>query len=279
MTPDVRGRAFTVLGAQGFLGGVVCRWLASRGAEVEAVPRHGLPPLGRPLGVVLDCAGITGDFRTRPFDTVEAHVTRLVPLLRDGQFERYVYVGTTRVYRRSTRTDEDAPIPVVSSDSDDLYDLSKLLGECFALRTRPEAVVARVSNLYGQDPGAGTFLPQLIREARAVGCAGTYGVRQHPDTARDYVSVEDAARWLAAIGLGATHRVYNIASGRNIPNHAITDALATLTGARAVAPADAPCPTLAPIDARRLHAAFDGPEYELLADLPALVATLPGAPT
>ncbi len=271
--PAPAGQRFTVIGAGGFLGGFVVARLREIGSELRIVPRDAPPDalLEEPLGYVIDCAGLTGDFRTRPFDTVEAHVARLAPLMRHGRFSRYVYTSSTRVYRRGTRTDEDAPVAVHPHDPDDLYDLSKLMGESFALRTREEAVVARLSNLYGPDPGAGTFLPQVVRAA--VGArGGTYAVRQAPSTSRDYVSVRDAARWLIDIATRGAHRAYNVASGVNVSNADVTAALERLTGARAVVAEDAPDASLAPIDARRLHDELGGPRHDVLSDLPALVA-------
>lgn len=272
MTPEVAGRRFTVLGAAGFLGRAVVDWLRARGADVRAVTRATPVDhlLAEDLGYVIDCAGLTGDFRERPFDTVESHVSRLGPLLREARLERYVYSSTTRVYRRAAATSEDTPLLVAPTDGDDLYDLTKLTGECFALRTRPEAVVARISNLYGPDPGAGTFLPQLLRAARAAGPEGRYAVRQAATSARDYVSVVDTARWLAAIAVSGASRVYNVAAGVNVTNGEVTARIAQVLGAVADVPPTAAAFVLAPIDARRLHTELGPPEHHLLDDLPTL---------
>jgi nucleoside-diphosphate-sugar epimerase len=70
-------QSFTILGAAGFIGAALVAWLQEHGRIVHAVTRASLPALfaaRRPLEHVIDCVGLTGDFRVRPLDTAEAHV-------------------------------------------------------------------------------------------------------------------------------------------------------------------------------------------------------------
>jgi uncharacterized protein YbjT (DUF2867 family) len=72
------GRKFTVLGAGGFIGGRLVEHLRGLGHEVDAPPRRPAEAYvdglgGRQLGHVVYCIGLTADFRTRPYETVEAH--------------------------------------------------------------------------------------------------------------------------------------------------------------------------------------------------------------
>jgi len=64
--------AFTVLGASGFVGGALVAALERAGHRVRPVTRGALPVLletRRNADHVIDCIGLTGDFRDRPNDT------------------------------------------------------------------------------------------------------------------------------------------------------------------------------------------------------------------
>ena len=70
---------FTIVGAQGFIGGRLASHLAAHGHEVAMPARGALP--AKDCGHVVYCAGVTADFRRRAFDTVAAHVTHLAEAL------------------------------------------------------------------------------------------------------------------------------------------------------------------------------------------------------
>ena len=161
--------AYTVLGAGGFIGSHLARELRARGEEVTT-PARGERLEGRDLGSVFYCVGLTSDFRARPFDTVEAHVVLLSHVLEHCDFTSLVYLSSTRVYRRlAGPATEDVPLPMVAGDPDDLYAISKLLGESIGFSSSRPFKVARLSNVYGPDRGSRNFLGSLIEDALATG--------------------------------------------------------------------------------------------------------------
>ncbi len=89
---------FTVLGATGYIGSRLVAHLQAQGHTVWAPARGDAEVFTRPLGHVMYCVGLTADFRTRPFDTVDAHVGLLAEVLRRAQFESLLYLSSTRVY-------------------------------------------------------------------------------------------------------------------------------------------------------------------------------------
>ena len=89
---------FTVIGAGGFIGGRLAAALRARGDSVYAPARGDEGLFDQDLGSVFYCAGLTGDFHVRPFETVEAHVGLLVQVLAKARFERLIYLSSTRVY-------------------------------------------------------------------------------------------------------------------------------------------------------------------------------------
>ena len=77
--------------------------------------------------------GLTADFRSRPLDTMDAHVSALAEVLRCGRFDSLTYLSSTRVYAGLPRGCGNATLVVNPSDASDLYNLSKLAGEALCL--------------------------------------------------------------------------------------------------------------------------------------------------
>lgn len=262
----------TVLGASGFVGRHLVAHLQARGQEVTTPPRGDDGLYVRDLGHVIYAIGVTADFRRRPFETVEAHVSLLAELLRRARFSSFLYLSSTRVYQGAAETAETARLGVQPADPSDLYNLTKLTGEALCL-TRPDPAVrvARLSNVYGFDPESENFLPSLLRDALETGRV-RLGLGRGSE--KDYVAVEDVVERLADIALGGRQRLYNVASGGNLSNGALLDAIAAATGCTTEVAPDAPEVRFPPIDTRRLAGEFGACSRRVVEDLPDLVARL-----
>ena len=97
-----------VFGAQGFVGRHLTDYLRGAGWEVLALGRGDETWRGQALGHVFYCIGLTADFRTRPFDTLEAHVSLAAEILREAAFDSFLYCSSTRVYAGCERAEESA---------------------------------------------------------------------------------------------------------------------------------------------------------------------------
>ena len=274
---------FTVLGAGGYLGRALVERLMQEGHVVHAITRASLPALletRRPVGHVIDCIGLTGDFRTRPGDTAAAHVGVTAHCLATLRCESFLFLSSTRVYARAAATREDAPLLCQPNDPSDLYNLTKLAGEALCLGdTRPTVRVARLSNVYGPGLGDGTFLGQLLREGRAT---GRVVFRQAPGSAKDYVSRDDVLRLLPMIATDGAMRLYNVAAGRNTTHRAIATALEAASGWDVAFQPDAPRVAFPPIETARLRTEFGPALSDLSADLRTIVpcaAEVPCSPS
>jgi nucleoside-diphosphate-sugar epimerase len=246
---------FTVLGASGYIGSRLVAYLRGQGHSVRAPARGDAEVFSQPLGHVLYCVGLTADFRTRPFDTIEAHVGLLADVLRRAQFDSLLYLSSTRVYMGAARTDEDAPLSVVPGDPSYLYNLSKLTGESLCHASGRSGVrVARLSNVVGpgMDAHSGNLVADLVRQAQQ----GAMLLRSHLDSAKDYIHVDDVVHWLPRIALSGRSVTYNIASGKQTTHGQWLQWLGDRYGSSFEVQEGAPLQRFAPTSVARLHEEF-----------------------
>jgi len=207
----------TVVGAAGFVGSRLADRLAADGWDVYA-PAKGDPELfERDLGTVFYCAGLTADYDSRPFDTVEAHASLIARLIQADRFQRLVYCSSTRLYdgQRKAEAHEAEALVFDPADPRRVYDLSKALGENLTLaRSGGRGAVARLSNVYDWADGAPGFLSQWLIAARAT---RDLKLDSSPNIARDYIHLDDTVAALIAIATGG-QGIYNVAAGRLTTN-------------------------------------------------------------
>ena len=257
---------FTVLGASGVIGRRLVTALRADGNEVWSPMRNDAELFARPLGHVICAIGITSEFRTRPFDTVEAHVCFLVQFLRQTNFDSFLYLSSTRVYAGAAQGTEDTTLQVHSQDPSDLYNLSKLMGESLCFASGHSGVrIARLSNVVGGDDAAtANFLPSLLHQAKA----GKIVLQTALSSAKDYVHIDDVVDLIPRIALGGRKNIYNVASGRQITHGQWIERLVALTGCTVEVVAGAPEIGFVPVNVSRVCAEFDFEPRSVLDALP-----------
>lgn len=260
---------FTVLGP-GFIGTNMQSFLRQQGYDCVAPAREELDHLrGHHLGHVIYCIGLTADFRSRPLDTARAHVCRLLEILASADFDSFLYLSSTRVYGSVPEGREtETGFRLDPTSLSDLYNLSKLTGEslCHAL-DKQSVRVARLANVYGADWRSDNFLSSVIRSAVD---HGSVVFRSAPDSARDYIAVEDAVQLLTGISLRGRERLYNIASGERVTNAQLAEKLRGL-GIEVAFDESATRATFPPIDTTRVRQEFAFTPRSVLDELPSLV--------
>ena len=241
---------FTVFGALGFIGSYLVDNLRSLGHEVSAVSRSNFPQPPGNLGHCIYAMGLTADFRTRPFDTIEAHVSIAAKLLRNYEFQSFLYLSSTRVYAKSVEAYEETVLSALPSDPSDLYNLSKLMGESICLSSDRENVrIARLSNVIGPDEAVSdTFVGELCREARQ----GHIELRSAPDSSKDYIWIADVADLLTRIATEGQHSIYNVASGIELAHQAWVSGLSAITGCSVSVAENAPLIRFPRISTKRI---------------------------
>ncbi len=244
----------TVLGAGGFIGQHLVAHLQRSDIACFA-PQRGDPSVfSRPLGHVVYAIGLTADFRSRPLDTVEAHVCFLRRLIAEAQFESLTYLSSTRVYAGASQTCESAGLHVNPNDPSDLYNLSKLMGESLCLHGgHAQMKVARLSNIVGLRPDPDIFIDQLLEE----GCrTGQVTLRTALASRKDYLYIDDAVDLLTRIALAPEAGIFNVASGEAVSNQSVVDALRHHMGFAVAVQADAPVWDFTPVDMAKTQARF-----------------------
>jgi nucleoside-diphosphate-sugar epimerase len=242
----------TVFGAHGFVGRALVAHLKERGYDVREVVRGDTSWRGAELGHAFYTIGLTADFRSRPFETIDAHVGLLADILRGARFTSFVYLSSTRVYGTTLSTDEETPVPALPSNPDHLYNLSKLMGEAACLGSGlANARVARLSNVFGRDLASQNFLTSVLRDAIET---GRVHLRSSLSSEKDYVWVGDVVRALEAIAVAGQEPITNVAFGLNTTHREIVDQIRAATGAEITVEAGAPDVTFPQIATARLDA-------------------------
>ena len=263
---------FTVLGASGFVGRALVAALERQGHIIRPITRAALPALletRRNVGHVIDCIGLTADFRSRPHATAEAHVGVTARCLAALRFNSFLFLSSTRVYARAASTHEDTPLTCAPTDPSDLYNLTKLAGEALCLGDpRPSVRVVRVSNVYGPGMDADSFVGQVLKEGTAT---GSVHFRQSPDSAKDYINLARVIRLLPEIAAVGHHRLYNLAAGANTTHATVAAGLSRHFGWHCLFVPHAPTVAYPAIDTMRLHEEFGPPLSDLSADLATLL--------
>lgn len=261
---------FTVFGASGFIGRNLVEHLQMKGHSILAPTREELDDLPRELGNVIYAIGLTGDFRTRPYDTVDAHVCLLSRLLKCANFDSWLYLSSTRLYSRLPvdAVASEAAYLTMDSSPDNLYDLTKLVGESLCLTyPSPNVRVARLSNVYGVGQSRSTFLASVLHEMTR-GQPVVLG--ETPDSSKDYVSVSDVNMLLERIALGGAQRIYNVASGRQTQHAMVMEVLRQKTVAEIQYAPSATRRVFPRIDVSAIEAEFAISPRMVLDDLPTL---------
>lgn len=244
----------TVLGSTGFIGSHLAHYLRRQGYDCNLPKGGDVSTYTSPLGHVIYALGLTADFRSRPLDTVEAHVCLLQRLIRAGNFESLTYLSSTRVYSGTADTAETARLQINPNDPGDLYNLSKLMGESLCLHGGRQGMkVARLSSIVGLRPDPDTFIDQLLEE----GCrTGKIVFQTALESRKDYLHVDDAVELLTRIALSPETSIYNVASGEGTENREIAKALTTEMGFEVSVAPNAPTWDFTAVDVSRVKARF-----------------------
>lgn len=221
---------YTIIGGNGFIGSHIVSLLEKCGHEVFVPERNACQQLEGPLGNVIYCAG-NGDCAKSYFSVLEANTVLLAKLLQNAEFDKLIYISSTRVYMNNERAEEVDNLIITTDDNRRLFNLTKLVAEELCLKSDCNVTVVRPSNVYGLALNSTLFLPSIIRHAINNGEINMFVA---PEYAKDYVSVNDVAQaclWLAEHD-NCDKQIYNVASGFNVTAKEIADVIQHETGCK-----------------------------------------------
>jgi len=223
----------TILGTSGFIGSNLVNKLEQENIDYFA-PNRNDRLTGISLGHIIYCIGMTADFRTKPFDTIEAHVCKLKHVLEDCDFESLTYLSSTRLYIKSNNEGdglkERSDVIINALDPEDIFAASKITGELLALNSGRENIkIVRLSNVFGFDFGSKNFLTSIIEDAINKGEIELFTTS---DSAKDYISINDVCSSLILLANKKITGIFNLAFGQNTTNEQILEKIKKITGAR-----------------------------------------------
>jgi nucleoside-diphosphate-sugar epimerase len=260
---------FTVIGGFGFIGSAVVECLRMNGHNVFVPNRDNTDLIEYNHGHIIYAAGVTADFRERPFDTVKAHICILNQILEHANFNSLLYLSSARMYRHAAMAHELEQISVMSEDGESFYDITKLAGEAICHASgRKNVRVARLTNVIGRDFYSNNFLFDLIKSAYR---KGKIELRSSLDSAKDYVLIEDVANLLLKIATQGKHKCYNVGSGTNISHLEIVGLIAEQLEAEVEVLNEAPKLISEAIDISRIMTEFKFEPQNVLMQIPTLV--------
>ncbi|MFZ6755935.1 NAD-dependent epimerase/dehydratase family protein [Undibacterium sp. Ji50W] len=256
----------TLIGGRGFIGRHLYQALQATGWNSYVAEKADPRLMDEDLGHVFYCAGLTADFRQRPYATVDAHVHLLSGILQHSRFASLTYLSSTRVYAGATSTDEQAALTVNPQLAGDLYNISKLMGESLCLSSQRNVRVVRLSNVYGQGMPEQNFLSDILRDA-----AGSKKLlfRSAASSEKDYIAVADVARCLPLIATAGETGIYNLARGHNT-SHASLAAQLQALGVACAFEDQAPELRFPQISTTKLNALCGSMQGDLNTELPVL---------
>ncbi len=208
-----------VTGARGFLGGALARSLRATGHDVLAVSRTMAPgvDVAAPLAdlarhvragdVVVNAAGVPIKDAANDVALIRDNlaIAREVAGACATTGARLVHISSADIWpvdARDSAREADEPLP------DTAYGLSKLAAE----RELTHAIILRPSYVYGAGMFEGRVFGVVVKQARA---GNTVVLRGDPESATDYVHVDDVARAVALLTERAPSSgcVFHVASG------------------------------------------------------------------
>jgi len=218
---------FTVFGSTGYLGSSLVKKFKSDNIECTTPDIRKDKIVDENLGHVIYAIGVP-NFKQNPSKAIDAHVILLNKLLNEAKFDSFLYLSSTRVYYNATSTDEDSSLVVNPTNENNLYNISKIMGEAICNSSKKQNVrIVRLSNVTGKNINSNLFLPSIIQDAINL---KKIILQTKLDSKKDYVYIDDVLDILPKISLQGKNIIYNVGSGKNISNEEIGKKLQEITG-------------------------------------------------
>lgn len=260
---------YTIFGANGFIGSNLVKICEEKKLHYVALGRNNAVPKAN-LGHIIYCIGITADFRCRQYDTVDAHVCQLLKIVKHCEFDTFTYLSSTRIYKNEDESNnEENDIQVNPLNTDDLYNISKILGEAICLNSGKKVRIIRLSNVYGDDFESKNFLSSIIRDSII---NKKIILQTSLDSEKDYISVRNTIEIILKIVHSGKYSIYNVASGKKITHLQLVERIKELTSCEILVESTAKTIKYPMINICRIKEEFSFLPSNVLDDLPEMIS-------
>ncbi len=222
--------SFTIFG-QGFVGTNISIFLKKKKCKLF-LPKKGKYKFKKNLHNVIYCIG-NQNWLKDPEATYNANLAMVPKIIFNNKFDSFTLLSTTRLYFANprTKTSENDPININSNNKNFLYNSLKIAAEnlCLTLNNKNIKVI-RMSNLFGDNfTNQAYILPTWIRDSIINKKIDLY---INKNSTKDFIYVDDAFDVLLKIIKKGKHRLYNVASGKNIKLSKILKEIKKITNCR-----------------------------------------------
>jgi len=260
---------YTVIGGRGFIGSEIVHRITEEGYSCS-VPDKGCSSIfDKPLVILIYAAG-HGDCQRNPEKVFDSNLGYLTEVLTKANYERFIYISSTRVYMNQVDSLENSDLKICFSDNRSLFNLTKLTAEELVLRLASDSIVVRPSNVYGLALSSPLFLPSIVRDAIEKGLVNMF---ISEDYEKDYVSVIDVSDAIFKLSLKSfeSNQVFNVASGANTRADTIANVLIDKTGCKVNWIKSQVDDTFAPVDISKLKSEIEFNPSSVEADLEKMI--------
>lgn len=211
---------YTIFGSKGFIGSNLVKSLEKKYTDI-ITPEKGIIPIGD-LGHIIYCVGLTSDYRSKPIETINAHICFLAEILKKAKFSSITYLSSTRVYLGAAQSHEDGKLEVYPGNQDDIYNISKLAGESLCLSSQKGKVI-RLSNVIGEfESSSPSFVSEIVKSAKL---DSHVLLQTSLESQKDYILLSDVINLIPLIIEQGKSDIYNLASGKSIKHKDIINAM------------------------------------------------------
>lgn len=245
---------FTVFGSEGFIGSAFCNYLRTQNIEYSTPDiRNGKIPTHN-LGHIIYAVGVL-DFKQDLAKTLDSHVFLLNKLLNETDFDSFLYISSTRIYYNGSSTDENSSLIVNPSDFDNVYNISKIMGETICNISKKQNIrIIRLSNVVGNNFNSNLSLPSMIRDAVRM---KKITLQTSLDSEKDFVYIDDVVDIMYKIVIHGKNTIYNVANGENLTNKNIIERLQKITKCKVEVVENAKQYSFLPISIKRIKKEFN----------------------
>ncbi|MEZ8136699.1 NAD-dependent epimerase/dehydratase family protein [Vibrio splendidus] len=258
---------FTVFGGRGFIGTEVVSQLEKNGHVVQVPDRDAEWVYKNKLGIVIYAAGF-GDCDNDPVNVVQANLGLFSQIINNSNFEKLVYISSTRLYLNEYDSSEQADLNISNNDSRKLFNLTKMAAEELCMKSQRNCLIIRPSNVYGLAVDSPLFLPAIVRSALLNNNVDMYVTSEY---SKDYVYVGDLVAAILALVDKNTTGTFNIASGENTSAEEIATILKLQTNCNINWLVETDVDYFHPIDISKLKDTIDYKPVSVVANLRKMV--------